>query len=62
MYANGKKIGVLKDLRRFEKSESPFRIGFQTDDNAYFDGKIDDVRIYNRVLSDKEVNEVFELE
>jgi len=61
VYMNGKKVGALKNLRRFEKSKSPVLIGFQTDDNVYFDGKIDDIRIYNRVLSDEEVREVYEM-
>lgn len=62
VYLNGKKVGVLDNLRRFEKSESPVLIGYQSDDNVYFDGKIDDVRIYNRVLSDDEVREVFDMD
>jgi hypothetical protein len=62
VYMNGKKVGVLRNLRHFEKSESPVRIGYQTDDNAYFNGKIDDIRIYNRVLSDKEVLEVYNMD
>ena len=62
IYMNGKKIGILKNLRRFDKSESPVQIGYQTDDNVYFDGKIDDIRIYNRVLSDDEVREVYDMD
>lgn len=62
VYMNGKKVGVLRNLRRFEQSESPVRIGFQTDDNAYFNGKIDDIRIYNRILSDKEVRKVYDMD
>ncbi len=62
VYMNGNKVGVLRDLRKFEKSESSVRIGFQTDDNVYFDGKIDDIRIYKHVLSDEEVREVFEMD
>jgi hypothetical protein len=62
VYMNGKKVGALKNLRHFEKSENPVLIGYQTDDNVYFDGKIDDIRIYNRVLSDEEVNEVYDLD
>jgi len=62
VYMDGKKVGVLRNLRCFEQSESPVRIGYQTDDNAYFNGKIDDLRIYNRVLSDKEVREVYNMD
>ncbi len=62
VYMNGKKIGALKDLNSFDKSQSSIRIGYQPDDNVYFDGKIDDIRIYNRVLSDEEVRAVYEIE
>ena len=62
VYMNGKKIGVLKNLKDFEKHESSVLIGFQKDDNVYFDGKIDDVRIYDRVLSDIEVRELYEMD
>jgi beta-lactamase regulating signal transducer with metallopeptidase domain len=62
VYMNGKKIGVLRDARKFEKSEGSVRIGYQTDDNVYFDGKIDDIKIYKRVLSGEEVREVFEMD
>ncbi|MFZ0455234.1 MAG: M56 family metallopeptidase [Ignavibacteriaceae bacterium] len=62
VYMNGKKTGILRNLRNFEKSESPLLIGYQTDDNVYFDGKIDDIRIYNCVLSDEEVRAVYEIE
>jgi beta-lactamase regulating signal transducer with metallopeptidase domain len=62
VYMNGRKIGVLKNLRNYDKVEGAIRIGHQTDDNVYFDGKIDDVRIYNRVLSDEEVRAVYEIE
>ena len=36
-------------------------IGFQADDNAYFDGKIDEVRIYNRILSPDEIASLYSL-
>jgi hypothetical protein len=62
VYINGKKVGVLSNLRSFEKSEGSVRIGYQTDDNVYFDGKIDDIRIYNRVLSNEEVRELYEMD
>ena len=62
VYMNGNKVGVLKNLKGFEKHESSVFIGFQKDDNAYFYGKIDDIRIYNRVLSDEEVRAVYDIE
>jgi beta-lactamase regulating signal transducer with metallopeptidase domain len=62
VYMNGKKVGILKNLKGFEKYESSVLIGFQRDDNAYFDGKIDDVRIYNCTLSDNEVRNIYKME
>jgi hypothetical protein len=34
-------------------------IGFQKDDGVFFDGKIDDIRIYGRALTDMEVYAVY---
>ena len=62
VYMNGKKVGALKNLKPFEKSNGSVRIGYQTDDNVYFDGKIDDIRIYNRALSEMEVRELYDME
>lgn len=62
VYMNGKKVGALTNLKPFDKSDGAVRIGHQSDDNVYFDGKIDDVRIYNRVLSDQEIREVYDME
>jgi beta-lactamase regulating signal transducer with metallopeptidase domain len=60
VYTNGRKIGILKNLRLFDKVESPVIIGYQPDDKVYYDGKIDEIRIYNCALSDQEIREVFE--
>jgi beta-lactamase regulating signal transducer with metallopeptidase domain len=55
LYLNGKKIGRLGDLKPFQKSSGPLWIGYQKDDKVFFDGKIDDIRIYNLALNEKEV-------
>jgi hypothetical protein len=55
LYINGKRTIQLDNLKPFEESEAPLFIGFQKDDNVFFDGKIDEVRIYNEVLGDQEV-------
>lgn len=36
-----------------------FKIGFSEADNTYFSGKIDDIRIYNRVLTDSEIQQLY---
>jgi hypothetical protein len=61
IYIDGKKIVQFDNLKSFEKSDAPLYIGYQQDDNVYFNGKIDEVRIYNRVISDQEVNAVYKL-
>ena len=60
-YLNGKEVGVWQNIRNFPKSNFPMYIGFQADDNAYFDGKIDEVRIYNRILSPDEIASLYSL-
>ena len=37
-----------------------FHIGRAGTDGGYFDGNIDDVRIYKRILSDREINNLYE--
>jgi beta-lactamase regulating signal transducer with metallopeptidase domain len=62
VYMNGKKTGVIKDMQKYDRAEGSVQIGFQTDDNVYYDGKIDDIRIYNYVLSDAAVSQIYELD
>ena len=45
-------------------SDQPVRIGFEriiSSDPGYLDGRIDEVRIYNRALSDVEIQQLFSL-
>ena len=55
LYINGKRVVQMENLKPFEELSSSLFIGYQADDNAFFDGKIDDVRIYNRVPDNREV-------
>jgi hypothetical protein len=68
-YLNGKKVGdlVYKDQVATGRilshpTSEPLRIGkrkdadFNTNGNLYFGGSMDDVRIYNRVLTDDEIS------
>ena len=53
LYKNGMPIGHWDDLEPFTGSEYPLRIG--RGGRIYFHGSMDEVRIYNRVLSKEEI-------
>jgi len=61
LYVNGE----LKDSTSFTGGlpapDEPYRIGMRhdTNDDIYFDGKIDEPRIYNRSLSQSEVEDLY---
>lgn len=57
VYENGKRIGGVFTFGNAE-ADTPFRIGGNAFDNQPFPGWIDELRIYNRVLSQAEVQEV----
>jgi beta-lactamase regulating signal transducer with metallopeptidase domain len=61
LYVNGRKIVQFDNLKSFDVSQTPLLIGFQKDNLVHFDGKIDDIRIYNRALNEQEVNSVYNL-
>jgi hypothetical protein len=60
-YLNGKEVGSWQNIKKFAKSKYPMYIGLQVDDNIYFDGKIDEVRVYNRILSTDEITSLYNL-
>ena len=55
LYVNGRRIVQMENLRPFEKTSTYYLIGYQNDDKVFFNGKIDDVRIYNRALDNREI-------
>ena len=55
LYVNGRLIAQMDNLRPLTDESTPLLIGFQKDDRAFFDGKIDDIRIYDCALSSREV-------
>ena len=63
MYLNGVQIinTTRPNTSTYTKESSFLRIGKWTDDEAndYFDGKIDDVRIYSRTLSATEITNLY---
>lgn len=58
LYQNSKQIG--KDFQQNIGSTTlPVRIGSNQNGGNYFDGKIDDIRVYNRALCDLEIKVVY---
>jgi len=58
-YLNGELIDTVKINAEFLGSNDHLFIGYQKDDSVFFDGLIDEVRIYNRSLNTEEVNTLF---
>jgi len=61
LYINGMRIVQIENLKPFEKSSTYYLIGYQNDDKVFFNGKIDDVRIYNRALDSREVFALYKI-
>jgi hypothetical protein len=61
LYLNGKEVGNFSNNKRILKSDYPWYIGYQADDKNYFDGKIDEVRLYQRILSPEEIMALYNL-
>jgi len=64
MYLDGRRISSRDILLRETMTDKPFQIG-GTDRNInpnYFNGVIDDIRIYKRALSEAEVQQLYEFE
>lgn len=58
-YLNGEFAGTVESIKNFSGSDGSLFIGHQKDDFLYFDGLIDEVRIYNRVLKRSEVRALY---
>jgi hypothetical protein len=61
LYVDGK-LSAEDDRKYATSTETDFRIGAFVDNYPTWDGLIDDIRIYNRALSEAEVAELYELE
>ncbi len=59
LYLNGTQVAAIDGLVPPKNTDGPLAIGFQGDDFLYFDGNVDDVRIYNTPLDDQEVAALF---
>jgi Tol biopolymer transport system component len=58
-YLNGELVDTITGIKEFSGSNDPLFIGHQKDDFVFFDGLIDEVRIYNRPLNTDEVKKLF---
>jgi hypothetical protein len=56
---NGQSAGGSEALAPFLGSDGPLFVGFQQDDGVYYAGDVDDVRVWERVLSSAEVAALF---
>ena len=55
LYVNGTQVGSLAASANIATSANPLQIGGDSIYGQYFNGRIDEVRIYNRALSASEV-------
>lgn len=55
LYLNGLEVQTVHDLVPWGASQGPILIGAQRDDGIYFNGDVEDVRVYRRALNNAEV-------
>jgi hypothetical protein len=58
-YINGVQVASQMISGGFETSILPLRIGGRYGDSMWFTGSIDEVRLYNRTLSDVEIQQIY---
>ena len=59
LWHNGREIKSLNVGKITLATQFPIRIGFRDGDSRIYKGEIDDIRIYNRALSIKEIEELY---
>ncbi|MGQ3685877.1 MAG: LamG domain-containing protein, partial [Candidatus Loosdrechtia sp.] len=61
LYVNGTEVNSIAASGSLDTSTYPLRIGTRAVDpvNRYFKGSIDEVRVYNRALSEQEVQSLY---
>jgi hypothetical protein len=57
IYVNGSEIGTATTLE-WDTAAGQLRIGYGTEENYYFNGAIDDVRIYNNALTSDQIRQL----
>ncbi|NOU18653.1 MAG: hypothetical protein HOO91_13940 [Bacteroidales bacterium] len=60
LYLNGKQVDAFEVAYDFVGSELPLFIGYQTDDVCWFNGNIDEVKLFNRALSAIEIGNLYQ--
>jgi hypothetical protein len=55
LYVNGTQVAAVARTGKLATSGQPLRIGGNTVFNEWFNGTLDEVRVYNRALSAAEV-------
>jgi predicted alpha/beta superfamily hydrolase len=58
-YVNGRPAGGSSALQPFLASSAPLFVGFQQDDGVFYSGDVDELRVWDRVLSPGEVEALF---
>ncbi len=59
LYVDGAINGTSADTSSFSSGTGALTIGYDSGDNVYFSGSIDDVRVYGRALSATEVQQLY---
>lgn len=57
-YINGVKIGTFNWVREITNTDNVFVFGYEKDHSSYYSGKLSTFRYYNRVLTDKEIQQL----
>ena len=61
IYINGDPVETVRDnLNQKIRNYASFNVGKYSDEYGFFDGKIDELRVYDRTLSPEEVAQVVE--
>lgn len=58
IYINGKKIKTFA-IGEIIASDGPLKMGYQCDDRTFYCGLLDETLIYNRLLTEKEIQELY---
>jgi hypothetical protein len=58
-YVNGVLMGTVNSMRQPNDTSQPIKIGAYYNNGAFFDGFIDEVRVYNKTLSSQEISDIY---
>ncbi len=60
LYVNGEFVGKRAQPGPIDANKNPVHLGSRRGQAYFFDGRLDDVRVYDRALNDSEVRQVFQ--